>query len=344
MLAVYNHILTTEVSMKNVRFILPLLSCFLIISCATTVDENRKPEWIDNQSGNYPESDYLSAVGQASKRDRASQNATANLAEIFYVNVSAETNTLTEATKAQSALGVTVESSTSLQRNIQTKTDQAMSGVKIKESWLSPSGEYYALAVLEKRTAAMSLNESIMALDESTAELIDYSINGAPNVITSLNALRAARDEQMARQMANLQLKQVSVSGVPTDISSKKIERLIATKLASMQVSVDVESEKHSKTIQSGLAHLGVDVVDNANLVVSADIDITEPSLIDGWYWIRGSYILSISESGQVISRKRWPLKVSTKQKEMLMPRLQDSVNSKITQYLRELVSDSPTF
>ena len=329
--------------MKVTRYIAILLSFIFIVSCASTPDEQKRPEWIDNAKASYPESDYLTAVGQASKRSRAGTNAKANLAEIFYVNVRAESTSLTEATKDESALGVTMESSTSLQRSIQTETDQAMSGVKIKESWLSPSGEYYALAVLGKRQAAMSLNESIMDLDDSTAELINYSIKTAPNSIASINALREARDEQMARQMANLQLKQVSVSGIPTDISSKKIERLIAKKLASMQVSVEVDDDKHTKTVQSGLAQLGVKVVAQSNIVVSADIDITDPTLINGWYWLRGSYELSISEDGQVISRKRWPLKVSAKQEELLMPRLEDSVNAKITQYITELVSDSPT-
>ncbi|WP_022940263.1 LPP20 family lipoprotein [Psychromonas hadalis] len=325
------------------RNIITLFSCFLMVACASTTDTEKRPVWIDNANSVYADTDYLTAVGQASKRNRASKNATANLAEIFYVNVQAETKILTEATKQESALGVSMESSTSLQRSIQTDTEQAISGVKIKESWLSPSGEYYTLAVLEKRQAAMSLNEIIMDLDNSTAELIDYSINTAPNSIASLNALRAARDEQMARHMANLQLKQVSVSGVPIEISSKKIERLIAKKLASMEVSVDIEHKKHTKTVQSGLAQLGVKVVANANIVVSAEIDITEPTLIKGWYWLRGSYELSLSENGQVISRKRWPLKVSAKQEEMLMLRLQDRVNANITQYLTELVSDSPT-
>lgn len=328
--------------MKIYRSIAIILSSFFIISCSSTPD-NKRPEWIDNAKATYPGSDYLTAVGQASKRDRAGQNATANLAEIFYVDVRAETNTITEATKTDSAIGVTMESSTLLQRNIQTKTDQALSGVQIKESWLSPSGDYYALAVLQKRQAAMSLNESIMDFDQSTADLINFSINTAPNTIVSVNALRAARDEQLARQMANLQLKQVSVSGVPTEISTRKIEQLIAQKLATMQVAVDIDSETHAKTVQSGLAKLGVNVVESANVVVSADMDITDPSLINGWYWLRGSYELSISENGQVISRKRWPLKVSAKQEDLLMPRLHDSLSAKITQYLTELVSDSPT-
>jgi hypothetical protein len=328
--------------MKYYRVILSIISCFFIIACASTTSESVRPQWIDNAKAMYAGNDYLTAVGQASKRDRAGKNAKANLAEIFYVNVRAETNTLTEATKEESALGVTMESSTSLQRSIQTETDQAMSGVIIKDSWLSPSGEYYTLAVLDKRKAAMSLNESIMDLDDSTSDLINFSLKTAPNSISSLNALRAARDEQMARHMANLQLKQVSVSGVPIEISTRKIESLIAQKLAKMEVTVNLDSGKYTKSVQSGLAKLGVKVVENATIVVSENLDITEPTLIKGWYWLRGSYELSISENEQVMSRKRWPVKGSAKQKEILTLRLKDTVNAKMAEYLTELVSDSP--
>ena len=67
------------------------------------------------------------------------------------------------------------------------------------------------------------------------------------------------------------------------------------------------------------------------------------PAYIDAWYWLRGSYELTITENGQVISRKRWPIKVSAKQKELLAPRLQDKVNSRMNEYLQQLISDSPT-
>lgn len=326
--------------MKKYRLLSYLLGCFFMSSCATTAKQQR-PQWIDHAQSSYLASDYLTAVGQASKRDRAGKNATANLAEIFYVNVRAQTNTLTEATKAESALGVSMESSTSVQRSIQTETDQVLSGVQIRESWLSATGEYYALAVLNKRKAALTLNESIMQFDSSTADLIDFSANSAPNSIAAVNALRAARDEQIARQMANLQLKQVSVSGVPVAISTKKIEALISEKLASLQV--HVVSDKQRKTVQSGLAKLGVSVVDQANIVITDELDISQPSKLNGWYWLRGSYVLSILEDGQVISRKRWPIKVSAKQQEILMQRLHDKLDRSINAYLAELVGDSPT-
>jgi hypothetical protein len=327
---------------EKINFVYLVILLF-ISSCSSTPSSDKKPIWIDSAQTVYSESDYLTAVGQASTRERAGDVAITNLVEIFSINIRSETKILTDATKQDSALGVTMESSTSLQRNIQTETQQAISGVAIKDSWLSPSGVYYALAVLQKRSAALNLSESIIDLDNSTAALIDYSLNDAPNIILSINALRSARDQQLARQMANLQLKQVSPAGIPNDISSIKIERLIAKKLASLKIHVEVSSVAHKQTVQSGLARLGASVVDNSNITVSAYIDVIDPSFIDNWYWLRGSYELTISESGQVISRKRWPIKVSAKQVELLNTRLHDKINSQIADYIIELISDSPT-
>ncbi|WP_413693473.1 LPP20 family lipoprotein [Psychromonas sp. KJ10-2] len=333
--------------MKKITLLASLLSSvFLLSACSTpssTQGDNQRPTWIDHAQTEYPESQYLTAVGQASNRTRAGKNAVANLLEIFSVNVRAETRTLTEAVKQESALGVTMESSSTLQRDIQTETEQAIQGVEIKQTWLSPSGEYYALAVLHRLSASQNLTESIVALDEKTTELIDYSINQAPNAIASINALRSARDVQITRKMANFQLQYISGSGVPVDISSDKIEQLIKQKLAALAIAAKADTESQAKAIQSGLSSLGVQVTDNANIEVTGYADVTNPALIESWYWLRGSYELSLSENGQVISRKRWPIKVSAKQKDLLKLRLQDKLSTRMDEYLQQLISDSPS-
>ncbi|WP_298941250.1 LPP20 family lipoprotein [uncultured Psychromonas sp.] len=335
--------------MKKITLALPiLLSFFLLSACAAPTNEERaeaeRPEWIDHAHNQYPNNVYLTAVGEASNRTLASKNAIANLVEIFSVKVKAETKTLTEAVKQESVLGVTMESSSTLLRNIETESEQAIQGVEIKESWLSPTGKYYALAVLHRISAAQNLTESIIDLDQQTAELIDYSINVAPNSIVAVNALRTARDIQITRKMADLQLSYISGSGIPADISSEKIEQLIKQQLASLQVSVDsTSSASDVASVKAGLSRLGVTVVETSPLEISATMDMTQPAYIDAWYWLRGSYELTITENGQVISRKRWPIKVSAKQKELLAPRLQDKINSRMNEYLQQLISDSPT-
>lgn len=306
-------------------------------------DVNERPTWIDNANQLYPEKSYLTAVGEASTRNLAGKNALANLTEIFSVTVNAESKSLTESVKQQSAVGVTMQSSSSFNRQVETNSEHVIEGVEIKESWLSPQGRYYALAVLDKLKATTNLRETISRLDQQSADKIDYSLNKAPNVITSINALREARDIQMSRQMANTQLKYISGIGMGSDLSSEKIEQLITEKLAALKVTVDASDEQTKSAIESGLSAMGIKLVDNSSLLVKAVLDTGEAEQINGWYWLRGSYELSLLEDQKVISRKRWPIKVSAQQQSMLATRLQDKLSQDTKVYLQELVSDTPT-
>ncbi len=332
-----------EINKMNIKLLFSIVIIFFIASCSSTPDLTKRPEWIDQAQSLYPSAQYLTAVGEGVNLSRARKNALANLVEIFSVNVKAQTNVITKGTKSDSVLGVSAESSSSLSRTIQTETKNTVNGVVIKQSWLSQTGQYYALAVIEKQKLATSLRETIGELDRSTAQDIDFSIDNAPNDIAAINALRKARDNQIARHMANMQLKQVSIGGVPNEISSSKIEALIDKKIASLSVSVSTQNVQNKQTVEAGLAAMGIRVTESGKLKVLAKIDVSSPVHINEWYWLRGSYQLSISEDGKVISHKRWPIKVSAKDASMLNSRLNDNLNKKISEYIIELVSDSLT-
>jgi len=334
--------------MKKIMLAFSILSSMILINgCASSSSEQastERPDWIDHAEVKYPNNEYLTAVGESSNRTRSGKSAVANLAEIFSVNISAETKILTKAIKEQSKLGVTSESSTSLERNIESETKQSIEGVEIKESWLSPNGEYFTLAVLHKRSAAQNLTETIMESDKKIADLIEYSLNTAPNSILAINALRSARDKQLSRDMAELQLKYITGGGIPNEFTSQKIERLISRHLASLKVSVNIDDKQQKEILQSALSTFGVQVVDGkAEMQLSSALDMNIPTVINDWYWLRGSYELNMLENGKVISRKRWSIKVSARQADLLMPRLQDKLTANINKYLQELISDSPS-
>ena len=330
--------------MKHIKLASPILLVFLLLSGCSSSSTVERPEWIDHAAERYPSPAYLSAVGQGSTRDRASKKALANLLEIFSVRVKSESRTLTEGIKKESVLGVTLESSSTIQRNIATETEQVIQGAEIKESWLSPSGQYYVLAVIHRISAAQQLTESIMTLDAETANLIEYSDSTATNSIIALNALRSARDKQVTRKMADVQLSYLSGSGIPPDVSTQDIESLIREKLASLAINVAAETTVQKNALAAGLSRLGIKVVESSAFQVAGKMTLTAPAYVDSWYWLRGSYELTMSENGQVVSRKRWPLKVSTRQKDLLKMRLQDKLDAHMDEYLQILVSDTPSF
>jgi len=324
--------------MKKIALITLSLSLFLIAGCSHH-EQNDRPEWIDKAAKSYPESQYLTAIGEGGSRNLSIKNAQSNLAEIFSVNIRAESKLLTQAIKTESRLGVTLESSNTLQKTIETEIKQTIQGVEIKESWLSPSGDYYTLAVLNKRIATQNLMQSIADLDEQTESYIHYSEQQAPNVILALNALRSARDLQVTRNMLNLQLTYVNGSGLLNDRSHSDIEQLIKRQLASLKVNVVGEQ---NKLLKSEVAALGMSVATQANLALTATLVTHDAFFADGWYWLRGTYQLTLSENNEVISSQRWPLKVATKRDEQLNERLQAKLAGNVKGYLQQLMSDQP--
>jgi len=315
---------------------------WLLNGCALSVNQRNeleRPIWIDQEHSSYVSAEYLSAVGEGTNRTLSSRQAMANLAEMFSVTVRSQTKVLSETIKEESRLGVTSESKTSLQTSINTRTEQSIQGIEIKESWLSPNGIYYTLAVLDRKKATQNLMELIMALDSETAELIHYSHHLAPNVILSLNALRTARDHQINREMFNTQLKYISGSGLINDLSRSSIEAMIRQRLAETVIKV----KGHDTVLQAAVATLGMTLANQSDVEIQSSVELTEPTFIHDWYWLRGSYQLIIWDNGNVISRKRWPIKVSSKQVELLDPRWKDKLNNHITLYLQQLIADAPT-
>lgn len=322
--------------MNQSRLLLSILiSSFLLIGCSSKNDSGftERPDWIESTQQDYPTERYLAAVGQGSDRESADENAKINLIEIFSLPMQIEAKKQAGIVSQQSILGET-----------SVNTNLLHESIEIKEHWVSKNGVCYTLVLIDRMKLTQDLIERIHHLDEKTAHLIDFSNNTAPNTLLSFNTLWSARNLQVVRKAENDQLNYVSGKRITSKISSDDIERLIKQKLATLNVSVDSNSYNNMSSLQAALSQLGVKVVDKAPLHISIRMDITEPSYINAWYWLRGSYEMTVIEKGQVISRKRWPIKVSTKEAELLVPRLQDKIKDNLNGYLQELFREPPVF
>jgi len=322
------------------KALLALTVTATIVSCGTTASE-QKPDWIDSSETSYAQHMYLTAVGQASKRDRAANRALANLANIFTVTITDKSQFNSEVNSLTTAGGKQEHLKEELIRNISTFTHHKLEGAEVKETWQSPSGEYYALAVLDKQATARRLINIINDADKATMELLEYS-KSAPNFVISFHALIKAKNEQLSRESANKQLSVVA-NAMPAKISSKDIEQLSFDALSNLNVASAAESENSSKALQAALNQVGINFDATSNTSLKAKLDLTEPSFREGWYWLRGSYELDFIQDGNVISRKRWPVKISAKDKAQLDTRLRDKLNKKLPSYIIELLASQPS-
>jgi hypothetical protein len=319
--------------MNQSRLLLSLLfSSFLLIGCAAKNEATtERPHWIEHAHQVYPADRYLTAVGQGDDEAGADDKAKMNLIEIFSLPMRIEAKKRPGSVPEYSILGETSVNSHPLQNSIE-----------IKERWSSENGVCYTLAMIDRVKLTKQLTDLIHELDDKTAHLLDFSRNTAPNTLLAFNTLWSARNLQITRKADNEQLKYMNGKGIDSKNSSEYIERLIKQKLASLNVSVDSNSYNNMSSLQAALSHLGVKVVDKSPLHITSRMDITEPSYINTWFWLRGSYEMTVIENGQVISRKRWPIKVSTKEAELLVPRLQDKIKDNLNGYLQELFREPP--
>ncbi|WP_101758201.1 LPP20 family lipoprotein [Oceanicoccus sp. KOV_DT_Chl] len=68
---------------RHFQWSLMLLLALSTIACST----HQQPDWINNPAAHYPANQYLTALGEGSSREQASQRGRANLSQIFRVAI-----------------------------------------------------------------------------------------------------------------------------------------------------------------------------------------------------------------------------------------------------------------
>ena len=158
--------------------------------------------------------------------------------------------------------------------------------------------------------------------------------------MTALNALKRARLAQIKRDQANQNLMIVADGrGISSPYDAAAVETLIRNALTSINVQVMAEDPSLKAEIQQALATLGVPIVEQSNLQLRGDIDVAPVEEKQGWFWLRGSYELIFQDGTKVLAKQRWPVKVSSTEANLLPQRLRDEVNSKLPNYVFELLS-----
>jgi hypothetical protein len=125
-----------------------------------------KPAWVDSVDSVYNKAQYAAAVGHASDRAMAEQNALAALTAFFGQSIQVDqtiTNTYQEAIRNGVTAGWT--DSLDVQNTVRTSASiDTLIGAEIKEVWLdSRNNTYYAAAVMEKAKAVQTYTEMVLA-------------------------------------------------------------------------------------------------------------------------------------------------------------------------------------
>ncbi len=302
------------------------------------------PQWLSGQSSDYPSSRYLTAIGEASERGAAEQQALASLARVFEVKIREENTDYTLFSRSggdQHAADDHERTTTNRQvtsRQLQTGTEQMIEGAKPVEYW--HDGELYTVLVaLDREKAAQRVRQKISMLDQKAAALIKFADNSTLNAVIRLSTLEDARLLLQQRAPLNRNLSVLVGQSVQPAQTVAALEQRIRLQLAQLTFRL-ADQTALSAQLQHAVAQLGASISNTGELGLNALVDRDPIRKQQGWYWLRGSMQLTLLDSkNDVIAQKRWPIKVSAQGKGMLEQRLRDQMNQQISSQLYQLIT-----
>lgn len=329
------------------KFALTIASiAVLFAGCAADPVQLPKPGWIDGDSASYQSTQYLVGRGMAATRQEAEDRARADLAKIFEVKVTVDSED-TQSFETGSAKTEQGGYEGQASRRISTHTDQIISGIQIAELWQDPVTQYFhALAILSRLQATSRLRQQISGLDEATQTYIELARKNS-DLFHKIAAASQAVDAQGERQALQKSLQIVDSSGIGTQprwnmaqLNSDLDELLRRAKIA-LQASAD--SPPGLKDVVAGaLAQAGfmIDTGQQPDFILKASMDLHDLGLQDGWYWQRGDLevVLTEGESGRVRGSKRWVIKSSAQDRKISVNRAMNQADIALKQDLRKVM------
>ena len=298
------------------------------------------PDWVNGKSAKYPDNQYLVGRGQADAQEDARNRARADLAKILEVGVSAKSSDVTTFT---SDGGGKTESQVS--RNIVTRTDQIVRGIQIPEGWQDPQTKsYYALAVLPRSQAAMALRADIERLDAATQGYVQGARN-TPDLLAQVASASRALDSQRERDAVQRALQVIDVTGL--GVEPRQNSGQLAADLNALLKRVRMKpqapsSQELERMLSAALSAAGFvpEAGAAAPYVLLGSLQLDDLGVIDGWYWMRGTLEVQLTEaaSGKVRGNKRWEIKTSSPQKATAQRRTLDEADATLKRELRPAI------
>lgn len=312
-----------------------LFSSVFLSACLPTasVVSAREPDWLNGESSDYPNSQYVVASGSASDAETAQKRAQANLAKVFELRIR-ESATTTQDVQSHRANGVeSVNSSQRINSQINVSTDKLIQGARIAEQWKNSDDlTYYALAVLDRHQAGNSIRTEIDRLDNETVLKLKKaeSENDSLLKVADIESAITNQDQRAALQKS-LKVIDLSGRGMPAKWSQTELTASLQKALSTLHMQAVVKQDNVGGLVQilrGAMAQAGfVSTGSTSGYRLALDVD-TQPSFQqEGWYWQRGTMNLQLeSPDGTVRGQKSWPLKVSASRPEQLNARLRTSV------------------
>jgi len=317
---------------------------------ASAVSAEPKPDWVEGDAGFYPNGQYLTATGSASKAELAKDRALANLSKIFEAHIKELSTTKSDTDVSIKDGDESYAKKIHLAQQIQVSTDKIINGARIAETWKdSTVFTYHALAVLERAQAGNNIKTEMSRLDSETQVELERS-RSQSDALLSMSALDAAVALQRERHTLQNTLKVIDTrgKGSPAQWSLADLTGQLESKLQSLSIGTAVDNDpigKLNQSLKAAMGNAGFPAANGpAEYTLVANLDVQDLGFRQGWYWLRGKLsVKMVAANGKVRGRKQWPLKVSALQHNDAESRLVTQVSKKLNAEVKSAVLEFAT-
>lgn len=288
----------------------------LVVLLTSGLASAQTPDWVTGKSSQYPDQLYITGVGSGDSRQEAENQARAQIAEVFRVQLNARfTNNKTETLNGSNGnvSGRSVDVTRSLVNVGLVKT---LEGSEIADVWQDPTDmEYYALAVLDRQKASVRIADQISALDTELVE-VGAQIDTAQSKLVKLRLLASRRDIAVKRRDLNSDYsilsstgQGLSLPGVSAEKANSDLVKFCQNEISFSLHSKGSGSESAAQVVSDDLTSQGFVINGSGkakpdfSIEVSSNLDPSDTP-IDGWYYCRWNIAVRVTsnETGLILT------------------------------------------
>ena len=327
-----------------------LLAVILFLTACASTGSNI-PDWVNGKSSDYPINKYLLGKGQDTHQSVARDRARADLAKIFEVAITEQSNDETSYKSSIVNQKQSTQLDTSTSRQITSRTEKIISGIEIAEIWQDKkSDQFHILAILNRMKAANSQREQINKLDDKTAQAIRRA-RQMRDPLEKLGLASIALQSQIEREAYQKQLKIIEYSGMglssPYNLTTLLNDRNSLLKRLKIQTILKYNAEDLNNpitglndTIKGAVATVGFTNINNntADYILNVSLQIDKNKDSQGWYWQKGILEINLQEQAtkKIRGSKQWRIKESSQNEKMSAKRVHDKIDHLLKTQLRE--------
>ncbi|OGS11709.1 MAG: hypothetical protein A2234_08295 [Elusimicrobia bacterium RIFOXYA2_FULL_58_8] len=260
-----------------------------------------RPAWVDGVSYEYPRSRFLTGVSSADDISTAKDRARAEISKIFSTRINLNTSVVSSDNSYMAQGKAETSSSQNVMQNVRAVSQKELEGVEIAQTWRDgASGQYYALAVLDRARALAALEEKTGELDVLGRELSAQLAAAAEKLQKAKHALQLM-DLLKTRDALAADRRVLDPAGAgATGLDTNAIRREASKALAALDVVLLMSGDRSdpvTAAIIKAFNGLGMDArtaprADGADLAAECTVELAaaaDPDEQSRWRWRRGT-------------------------------------------------------